>query len=111
MLPMNIADKQALFTEMHRVLRPGGKLALHDVMAGPVQPVHFPVPWAPDPSMSFLAEPEESRALILATGFEELAWQDQTQLTGGLVEKCPRTRFREAALPPEPEPRHRVAIS
>ena len=44
---MNIADKQALFTEMHRVLRPGGKLALHDVMAGPVQPVHFPVPWAP----------------------------------------------------------------
>ena len=41
---MNIADKQALFTEMHRVLRPGGKLALHDVMAGPVQPVHFPVP-------------------------------------------------------------------
>ena len=78
---MNIADKQVLFTEMHRVLRPGGKLALHDVMAGPVQPVHFPVPWAPDPSISFLAEPEESRALILATGFEELSWQDQTQLT------------------------------
>ena len=78
---MNIADKQALFTEMHRVLRPDGKLALHDVMAGPVQPVHFPVPWAPDPSMSFLADPEEARTLILATGFEELNWQDQTQLT------------------------------
>ena len=96
---MNIADKQALFTEMHRVLRPGGKLALHDVMAGPVQPVHFPVPWAPDPSMSFLAEPEESRALILATGFEELAWQDQTQLTEDWWQNV---RERASGKPPSP---------
>ena len=96
---MNIADKQALFTEMHRVLRPGGKLALHDVMAGPVQPVHFPVPWAPDPSISFLAEPEESRALILATGFEELAWQDQTQLTEDWWQNV---RERASGKPPAP---------
>ena len=96
---MNIADKQALFTEMHRVLRPGGKLALHDVMAGLVHPVHFPVPWAPDPSISFLATPEDSRALILATGFEELAWQDQTQLTEDWWQNV---RERASGKPPSP---------
>ena len=78
---MNIADKPALFAEMHRVLNPGGKLALHDVMAGPTQPIHFPVPWAPDPSVSFLSRPEEVRTMALSSGFEELAWEDQTQLT------------------------------
>ena len=96
---MNIADKQALFIEMHRVLRPGGKLALHDVLAGPVQPVHFPVPWAPDPSVSFLADPEEARTLILATGFEELTWQDQTQLTEDWWQNV---RERASGKPPSP---------
>ena len=78
---MNIADKQALFTEMHRVLKPDGRLALHDVMAGSVQPIRFPVPWAADPSVSFLSTPDEVRSLAFSTGFQELAWQDQTQLT------------------------------
>ena len=78
---MNINDKKTLFAEMHRVLKPDGKLALHDVMAGSVQPIHFPVPWAPDPSVSFLSTPDEVRSLALASGFRELAWQDHTQLT------------------------------
>ncbi len=78
---MNIADKQTFLAEMHRALKPDGKLALHDVMAGSVQPIHFPVPWAPDPSVSFLSTPDEVRSLALASGFRELAWQDHTQLT------------------------------
>lgn len=78
---MNIADKQALFTEMHRVLRSDGRLALHDVVAGQVQPIHFPVPWATGPSVSFLATTDEVRSLARACGFRELAWHDHTQLT------------------------------
>ena len=78
---MNIADKHTLFTEMHRALKPDGELALHDVMAGPIQPIHFPVPWAPDPTVSFLATPDEVRSLARACGFRELAWHDHTQLT------------------------------
>ena len=108
---MNIADKQALFIEMHRVLRPGGKLALHDVLAGPVQPVHFPVPWAPDPSVSFLADPEEARTLILATGFEELTWQDQTQLTEDWWQNVRERASGKPPSPLNPEPRRWVAIS
>ncbi len=78
---MNIADKPGLFTEMYRVLKPNGKLALHDVMAGPVQPIRFPVPWAPDPSVSFLVTRDEVRTFAQASEFRELAWQDHTRLT------------------------------
>ncbi|CAA9452538.1 MAG: hypothetical protein AVDCRST_MAG80-2450 [uncultured Rubrobacteraceae bacterium] len=71
---MNIADKERLYAEIHRVLRPGGHLALHEIMAGPVTPIHFPVPWARGPEISFLRPPEEVRALITGIGFEESAW-------------------------------------
>ena len=43
---MNIPDKTRLYNEMHRVLKPGGALAIYDVFAGPSGPVLFPVPWA-----------------------------------------------------------------
>jgi SAM-dependent methyltransferase len=75
---MNIADKKRLYQEIHRVLRPGGRLALHEIMAGPASPIHFPVPWARDPSISHLLPPETIRALIATTGFEESSWTDET---------------------------------
>lgn len=96
---MNIADKQTLFAEMYRVLRPDGKLALHDVLAGPTQPIHFPVPWAPDPSVSFLATPDEVRTFAQASGFRELAWQDHTRLT---EEWWQNMRERASAQKPSP---------
>jgi MPBQ/MSBQ methyltransferase len=75
---MNIADKERLYAEIHRVLRPGGHLALHEIMAGPVAPIHFPVPWARGPEISFLRPPEEVRALTVSIGFDESAWVDDT---------------------------------
>jgi SAM-dependent methyltransferase len=73
---MNIEDKERLYAEVRRVLRPGGRLAMYEIMAGPVQPIHFPVPWASAPEISFLRPPQEVRALIAATGFRELDWAD-----------------------------------
>ena len=54
---MNIADKERLYAETQRVLRPGGRLALHEILAGPVSPIHFPVPWARDPDLGSLRPP------------------------------------------------------
>ena len=77
---MNIQDKPRLYGEMHRVLRPGGVLAINDILAGPVQPVVFPVPWARTPDTSFLARPDELRELLAAAGFRVTSWSDTTGL-------------------------------
>jgi SAM-dependent methyltransferase len=73
---MNMEHKERLYAEIYRVVRPGGRLALHEIMAGPVQPIHFPAHWAPDPSISFLRPAEEIRALLTGLGFVEKAWVD-----------------------------------
>jgi ubiquinone/menaquinone biosynthesis C-methylase UbiE len=80
---MNIADKAALYAGFHRVLRPGGLLALQEPMAGPVQPAIFPVMWARDAGGSFLRPPDEMRAVIEAAGFAARAWQDVTAEIAG----------------------------
>jgi SAM-dependent methyltransferase len=71
---MNIRDKPHLYSEIARVVRSGGRFAMFDVLAGPHQPIHFPVPWASDPSFSFLLSPEETRGLITEVGFREVTW-------------------------------------
>jgi SAM-dependent methyltransferase len=75
---MNIADKERLYAGFARVLRPGGLLVLQEPMAGPVQPIVFPVMWARDASASFLRAPDAMRAVIEAAGFRVRAWEDVT---------------------------------
>lgn len=89
---MNIADKARLYAGFHRVLRPNGLLATQEPMAGPVQPVLYPVMWARDARSSFLRPPAEMRALIEAAGFRARAWDDVTAETSGPVDP--------AAIPP-----------
>src|SRR5919109_5189440 len=47
---MNIADKHGLYSEMYRVLKPGGKLAVDEAYKGSSDmddsSIHFPLPWA-----------------------------------------------------------------
>jgi len=80
---MNIADKAQLYAGFHRVLRPGGRLALQEPMAGPVQPPLFPMMWARDATTNSLRTPMEMRALIEAAGFRMHDWDDVTVETSG----------------------------
>lgn len=76
---MNIPDKTRLYIEMHRVLKPGGTLAIYDVLSGPTGPVLYPVPWARTPDTSFLVQPTELRKLLGEAGFTITDWSDTTE--------------------------------
>jgi SAM-dependent methyltransferase len=76
---MNIEDKECLYAGFARALRPGGRVALQEPMAGPVQPVVYPVMWAPDARSSFLRPPPEMRRLMEAAGFRVRVWEDVTR--------------------------------
>ena len=73
---MNIADKGALYREIHRVLKPGAWLVLSEVARGEGGQIEFPTPWAATARTSFLATPEETRCGLLEAGFEVLRLRD-----------------------------------
>ena len=75
---MNIADRAGLYREIHRLLVPGGRFGLFDVVVGSGEPIHFPVPWARDPAASFVISAEDTRSELEQAGFEVVEWRDAT---------------------------------
>lgn len=78
---MNIADKPALMRSVARVLKPGGRFVLYDVMARSHSAAPgYPVPWASSAAQSALAEPRAYRAALTAAGFAILSETDRSDL-------------------------------
>jgi MPBQ/MSBQ methyltransferase len=76
---MNIEDKEKLYKESTRVLKPNGKFAIYDVLAGENQPIHFPVPWAREQAISFLATFDEMKSYLEKNSMEIMDTKDFTQ--------------------------------
>ncbi len=74
---MNIADKHALCREVVRVLKPSGRLALYEILAGNGE-VLYPVPWASTPAISHLATIEQMKDALVGSGLAITSWSDHT---------------------------------
>jgi MFS family permease/ubiquinone/menaquinone biosynthesis C-methylase UbiE len=76
---MNIAHKDRMYAEARRVLKPGGRFGVYDVLQGEGGEVLFPVPWAREPSISHLATPEAMQSLLKGAGFKIVDVNDSTE--------------------------------
>lgn len=75
---MNIADKETLYSEIHRVLTSGGRFIYYDILSHDHLPVQFPVPWAADAALSFLITSQQLHTLLHDAGFQRILVKDET---------------------------------
>jgi SAM-dependent methyltransferase len=73
---MNIADKQKLYSEIARVLKPGGRYAFQEMAAGKVATSYYPLPWASDPADNHLISGEEMCSVLNGCGFITELFED-----------------------------------
>lgn len=76
---MNIQDRGALYGEVYRALRPGGRIATSDLVLRQGD-VAYPVPWARDASTNFLLTERDTRTKLEQAGFTPLLWRDDTDI-------------------------------
>ena len=95
---MNLPDKKKLMGEAARVLKPGGVFAVYDVMRLKDGALTYPLPWASDESMSFVATPDDYRSAATASGFSVVAERRRGAFA---VEFFAATRARMAAAQAE----------
>ena len=73
---MNIADKRKLYTEIARVLVPGGRYVLQEMVSGTAPLADFPLPWASNPGENFLVSADEMRKLLGECGLVPQLFED-----------------------------------
>lgn len=73
---MNIADKRKLYEEIYRVLKPEGRFAFQEMVAGNEAATYFPLPWATDPTDNFLISFEAMREALTRCGLVAEYFED-----------------------------------
>lgn len=77
---MNIEDKQTLYSEIARALKPGGRYVFQEMAAGHLPTSYFPLPWATEPGDNFLISAEQMDAMLRARGFSVVVFEDTSEV-------------------------------
>jgi ubiquinone/menaquinone biosynthesis C-methylase UbiE len=96
---MNIEDKPALFAEVRRVLKPGSRFAIFDVMRTGEGQLRFPLHWATVPETSFVVSPADYRDALQAAGFAIVTERDRGDYARAFFREVV-ARTAEAGGPP-----------
>lgn len=99
---VNIEDKAGALAEFNRVLKPGGKLILHEITSGPGPAPLLPVPWAADASISFPSSWEELKEELKQAGFKEDYFSDETENAAAGWKKINAIREKKGVHPLNP---------
>ena len=67
---MNIKDKDRLYREVGRVLKPGAWLVFSELLRGAGPEPDYPTPWARSAETSFLSTLEDTQRALKDAGFE-----------------------------------------
>ena len=76
---MNIPDKKKFYSEINRVLKPGGYFLFYDILKKGDGEVNYPMPWASTSDMSFLFKEIEMAGFLTQLGLTREQSNDQTQ--------------------------------
>ncbi len=96
---MNLADKDKLFREAARALKPGGAFALYDIMAKGDGAFDLPVPWASEGETSYVATPDAYRAAGEAAGLDLEVENDRTKFACAFFDRLAAGAGRGPAPP------------
>jgi SAM-dependent methyltransferase len=78
---MNISDKRHLYTEVCRVLKPGGRFAFQEMTSGSEDATfHYPLPWATDPSDNLLITAAAMQTILGECGFIAVNFEDASNM-------------------------------
>jgi ubiquinone/menaquinone biosynthesis C-methylase UbiE len=96
---MNIEDKNRFYSEIHRVLKNGGKFVFHDVFQGNGDMVYYPVPWADDESISYLLSKNETEQLLKSFNLKLSFIEDKTEISAEAFQKSVENIKRKGLSP------------
>ena len=94
---VNVSDKRALFAEIGRVLRPGGRLLLWELCCDEPDALTWPMPWSLDGRHSHVVAESVLRERLVTAGAEIVRWADRTAWAADWV-----ARLRSAGPPKGP---------
>jgi ubiquinone/menaquinone biosynthesis C-methylase UbiE len=75
---MNIPDKNKFYSEMNRVLKPGGHFMYYDIFTQGNGDINYPMPWASQSDQSFLIKAVNMHSILEEIGLSKAISKDET---------------------------------